>query len=144
MISYVVYSCYNNIQVSWLHPHPDRHFYGKPIEVWSLQGTDTSYPASFLPVERIAGRCVVNTSTVHLSKTKEKVTVVMPLLGVGITRGLTIQYHHDTYVTIRYYCDFEHIAIFYVSQFITFFPTSNCSQFQIMSPKGNFVNICFI
>lgn len=68
-------------QVSWLHPYPDRHFYGKPIEVWSLQGTDMSYPASFLPVERIAGRCVV-TSTVHLSKTKEKVTVVMPLCTV--------------------------------------------------------------
>ena len=32
-------------QVSWLHPHPDRYFYGKPVEVWSLQGTDTSYPA---------------------------------------------------------------------------------------------------
>ena len=69
-------------QVSWLHHHPDRHFYGKPTEVWSLQGTDTSYSASFLPVERIAGRCVVNISTVHLSKTKEKVTVVMPLCSV--------------------------------------------------------------
>ena len=36
----------------------------------------------FLPVEHIARRCVVNTSSVHLSKTKEKVTVVMPLCTV--------------------------------------------------------------
>ena len=57
-------------------------------------------------------------------------------LGVGITRGLTIRYHHDTYVTLRYCCDFKYIAIFcYLSQFITFFPTSNFSQFQNMSPK---------
>lgn len=66
-------------KVSWLHPHPDWHFYGKPVEVWSLQGTDTSHPASFFPVERIAGRCVVNTSTVQLSNTRERKTVVMPL-----------------------------------------------------------------
>lgn len=26
-------------QVSWLNPHPDRHFYGKPVEVWCLQVT---------------------------------------------------------------------------------------------------------
>ena len=58
-------------KVSWLDPHPDRHFYGKPVEVWGLHGTtDYSYPASFLPVERIAGRCVVHTSTVCLSKTR--------------------------------------------------------------------------
>ena len=47
-----------------------------------LQDTDTSYPTSFLPVERIAGRCVVNTSTVHLTSTIEKVTVIMPLCTV--------------------------------------------------------------
>lgn len=35
-------------QVSWLQPHLERHFYGKPVEVWSLQGTDTSHPVSFL------------------------------------------------------------------------------------------------
>lgn len=60
-------------QASWLHPHPDRHFYGKRIEVWSLQGTDVSYAASILPVERIAGRCVLNTCTVRLSERTEKV-----------------------------------------------------------------------
>ncbi|XP_030600828.1 uncharacterized protein LOC115790939 [Archocentrus centrarchus] len=70
------------VQVSWLNPHPDRHFYGKPVEVWCMQGTDTSFPASFLPVERIAGRCVVHTSTVCLSRTTEKVTVVLPLCTV--------------------------------------------------------------
>ena len=63
-------------------PIPDRHFYGKLEEVWSLQGIDTSYPASFLPVESIAGR-----STLHLSKMKDdllikKVTTVIPLCTV--------------------------------------------------------------
>ena len=68
--------------VSRLHHHPNRHFYGKSIEVWNLRGTDTSYPSSFLPVEGIAGRCVVNTSTVQESNIREKVTVVMLLCMV--------------------------------------------------------------
>ena len=47
------------------------------------------------------------------------------LVGVGITRALTIRCHHDTYVTIKYYCDFKNIATFCdISQCITSFPTS--------------------
>ncbi len=69
-------------KVTWLHCHPDRHFFGSPVEVWSLQGTHTDAASTFLPVERIAGRCVLSTSTVQLSHTKEKVSVVIPLCTV--------------------------------------------------------------
>ncbi len=69
-------------KVTWLHRHPDRHFFGSPVEVWSLQGTHTDAASAFLPVERIAGRCVLSTSTVQLSHTKEKVSVVIPLCTV--------------------------------------------------------------
>lgn len=66
-------------KVTWLHPHPDRHFFGNPVEVWSLQGTPSDSAAAFLPVERVAGRCVLSTSLVQLSQTKEKVSVVIPV-----------------------------------------------------------------
>ena len=69
-------------KVKWLHPHPDRHFFGKPVEIWDLQCTQTDSAPSFLPIERIANRCVYTATTVQLSQTKEKVSVVIPLCTV--------------------------------------------------------------
>ena len=69
-------------KVKWLHPHPDRYFFGKPVEIWDLQGTQTDSAPSFLPIERIANRCVYTTTTVQLRNTKEKVSVVIPLCSV--------------------------------------------------------------
>ena len=55
----------------------DRYFYGKPVEVWSLQDTDDHTQHHLF-----AGRGVVNASSVHLTSTIEKVTVIMPLCTV--------------------------------------------------------------
>ena len=69
-------------KVKWLNPHPDRYFFGKPVEIWDLKGTQTDSAPSFLPIERIANRCVYTATTVQLSQTKEKVSVVIPLCTV--------------------------------------------------------------
>ena len=69
-------------KVTWLHPHPDRHFFGRPVEIWNLQGTGTDCAPSFIPIERIAYRCVYSATTVQLSQIKEKVSVVIPICSV--------------------------------------------------------------
>ena len=69
-------------KVTWLHPHPERHFFGKPVEIWNLQGTRTDCTSAFLPVERIASRCVYNATIVQLSQVKERVSVVIPVCTI--------------------------------------------------------------
>ena len=46
--------CLSRIQ--WLQPHPQRDFFGRSVIV-STTICDSSSPAAFMPVSRIAGRC---------------------------------------------------------------------------------------
>lgn len=63
----------------WLDPHPNRFFFGKPVEVWDTKGTETDTAPCFLPVERITSRCAHSITTIPFTSAKERVSVVIPL-----------------------------------------------------------------
>lgn len=63
----------------WLDPHPNRFFFGRPVEVWDTKGTETDGAPCFLPVERITSRCAHNIAAIPFTSGKERVSVVIPL-----------------------------------------------------------------
>ena len=56
--------------VSWLFPHPERHAYGKPAELWCNQLYESFGSHSFIPLEGLVCRCahvIVEHNSEHLS-----------------------------------------------------------------------------
>ena len=62
--------------VSWYAPHPNQFTLGKPAEIWCSSIFEASGLHSFLPIDRLVGRCA------HCSKTvnDENVLVIVPLV----------------------------------------------------------------
>ena len=50
--------------VAWLTEHSKQYEYGKPIEIWDHSKYFQDGPATFLPVHKIACRCVVGYGTI--------------------------------------------------------------------------------
>ncbi|CAH1264067.1 Hypp2840 [Branchiostoma lanceolatum] len=71
-------------RVTWYEYHPQRWFYGRgiPVQVWGLSFEPES-PASFIPVERLAGRSVASTSVVQFGRMEERVNVIVPLCTIA-------------------------------------------------------------
>ena len=65
--------------VSWLKDHPNRNWFGQPIEVWR-KFSEGRYPDTFVSVSNIVCRCAHLTEDIEFHYGyKETVTTVIPL-----------------------------------------------------------------
>ena len=62
--------------VSWFSPHPDRHAFGKPVELWCASLFESFGLQSFVPITNIASRCAHGFKKWH----DEQLLVVVPLI----------------------------------------------------------------
>ena len=62
--------------VSWLFPHPAKHDYGKPVELWCNELFEPFGLHSFVPIENLVCRC----SHVVVKHNSEHLSLIVPLV----------------------------------------------------------------
>jgi hypothetical protein len=66
-------------RVSWYMEHPQRHYLHSNIIICA-NTIDSTTSASFIPVNRIAGRCAIATVVIKFGYGEDRVNIVVPLL----------------------------------------------------------------